>query len=78
MSTSEFTENLGWHILRHRLERELYAKKSLHWRCCWRLLSLSPALFAQANSGTPNVDDIAPDFTLKYFDGTDRKDVKLR
>jgi peroxiredoxin len=25
----------------------------------------------------PKVGDMAPDFTLKHFDGTDRKDVKL-
>lgn len=25
----------------------------------------------------PKVGDTAPDFTLKYFDGSDRKDVKL-
>jgi hypothetical protein len=25
----------------------------------------------------PKVGDMAPDFTLKYFDGSDRKDVKL-
>jgi hypothetical protein len=25
----------------------------------------------------PKVGDTAPDFTLKYFDGTDLKDVKL-
>jgi hypothetical protein len=40
----------------------------------------APPLFAQSNSdqsGMPKVGDMAPDFTLKYFDGTDRKDVKL-
>jgi hypothetical protein len=43
------------------------------------MLTASP-LFAQSNSdqsGMPKVGDMAPDFTLKYFDGTDRKDVKL-
>jgi hypothetical protein len=30
-----------------------------------------------AASGMPKVGDVAPDFTLKYFDGSDRKDVKL-
>jgi hypothetical protein len=42
-------------------------------------LTASP-LFAQSNSdrsGMPKVGDMAPDFTLKYFDGTTRKDVKL-
>jgi cytochrome oxidase Cu insertion factor (SCO1/SenC/PrrC family) len=28
-------------------------------------------------SSMPKVGDVAPDFTLKYFDGTDLKDVKL-
>lgn len=39
----------------------------------------SPAS-AQTNkeaSSMPKVGDMAPDFTLKYFDGTDLKDVKL-
>jgi hypothetical protein len=30
-----------------------------------------------ASAGMPKVGDMAPDFTLKYFDGSDRKDVKL-
>jgi hypothetical protein len=34
------------------------------------------SLFAQ-DSAMPKVGDMAPDFTLKYFDGNDRKDVKL-
>jgi hypothetical protein len=37
-------------------------------------------LYAQTkttDSGMPKVGDMAPDFTLKYFDGSDRKDVKL-
>ena len=29
------------------------------------------------DSSMPKVGDMAPDFTLKYFDGKDRKDVKL-
>jgi hypothetical protein len=29
------------------------------------------------DSGMPKVGDIAPDFTLKHFDGSDLKDVKL-
>jgi hypothetical protein len=43
------------------------------------IIAASPA-FAQTQQGTssmPKVGDVAPDFTLKYFDGTDRKDVKL-
>jgi hypothetical protein len=41
--------------------------------------SAAPAL-AQANnqaSSMPKVGDVAPDFTLKFFDGNDLKDVKL-
>jgi hypothetical protein len=37
-------------------------------------------LYAQTKTGDsvmPKVGDMAPDFTLKYFDGSDRKDVKL-
>jgi hypothetical protein len=37
-------------------------------------------LFAQdktESSAMPKVGDVAPDFTLKYFDGTDLKPVKL-
>jgi len=44
------------------------------------LLAMAAALFAQAkkeDSGMPKVGDVAPDFTLKYFDGTEWKDVKL-
>ena len=36
--------------------------------------------FAQANkeeTSMPKVGDAAPDFTLKYFDGANLKDVKL-
>ena len=43
-------------------------------------LAASPAVFAQAKteeSSMPKVGDMAPDFTLKYFDGNDRKDIKL-
>ncbi len=29
------------------------------------------------SSKMPKVGDVAPDFTLKYFDGTDLKDLKL-
>jgi len=30
-----------------------------------------------ANGAMPKVGDVAPDFTLKYFDGNDLKDVSL-
>jgi peroxiredoxin len=43
------------------------------------ITTASPTL-AQTNkegAGMPKIGDMAPDFTLKYFDGTDRKDVKL-
>ncbi len=45
------------------------------------LLTMAAGLFAQnmkkEDSGMPKVGDVAPDFTLKYFDGNDLKDVKL-
>ncbi len=43
------------------------------------LLALSSVLCAQSKegSGMPKVGDIAPDFTLKHFDGNELKDVKL-
>ena len=43
------------------------------------LLITSAGLFAQTKeeSGMPKVGDMAPDFTLKHFDGNDLKDVKL-
>ncbi len=41
-------------------------------------LAMSAPLLAQKESSQmPKVGDMAPDFTLKYFDGTDLKDVKL-
>ena len=43
-------------------------------------LLTTSALFAQGkkdDSGMPKVGDVAPDFTLKYFDGNDEKEVKL-
>jgi hypothetical protein len=44
------------------------------------LIAAASPLYAQtktADSGMPKVGDIAPDFTLKHFDGNDLKDVKL-
>lgn len=47
------------------------------------LLAVAAPLVAQskpADNGLPSmpkVGDMAPDFTLKYFDGNDRKDVSL-
>jgi peroxiredoxin len=44
------------------------------------LVTMTAGLFAQTNkeaSSMPKVGDTAPDFTLKYFDGNDLKDVKL-
>ena len=38
-------------------------------------LTSTMALAQEANM--PKVGDTAPDFTLKYFDGSDLKDVKL-
>ena len=43
-------------------------------------LAVTPAASAQNKkeaSSMPKVGDMAPDFTLKYFDGTDLKDMKL-
>jgi len=43
-------------------------------------LAVTPPASAQNKkeaSSMPKVGDMAPDFTLKYFDGTDLKDVKL-
>jgi cytochrome oxidase Cu insertion factor (SCO1/SenC/PrrC family) len=43
-------------------------------------LAMTPPASAQNKkeaSSMPKVGDTAPDFTLKYFDGTDLKDVKL-
>jgi hypothetical protein len=44
------------------------------------LLATPAASFAQAKkegASMPKIGDMAPDFTLKYFDGNDLKDVKL-
>jgi peroxiredoxin len=44
------------------------------------VIAAAAPTFAQTHkevSSMPKVGDMAPDFTLKYFDGTDRKDVKL-
>jgi hypothetical protein len=43
------------------------------------ILAAAPT-FAQTkkeDSSMPKVGDVAPDFTLKHFDGNDLKDVKL-
>jgi AhpC/TSA family len=44
------------------------------------LLATTATLFAQSKNGDsemPKVGDVAPDFTLKYFDGNDLKALKL-
>ena len=44
------------------------------------LVTMTAGLFAQTKkeaSKMPKAGDLAPDFTLKYFDGNDLKDVKL-
>jgi len=44
------------------------------------LLAVSAPAFSQSTkegSTMPKVGDMAPDFTLKYFDGSNLKDVKL-
>ncbi len=45
-------------------------------------MATAAPLFAQGEktapaSSMPKVGDVAPDFTLKHFDGNDLKDVKL-
>ena len=43
-------------------------------------LAMTPPASARnqkEGSSMPKVGDVAPDFTLKYFDGSDLKDVKL-
>jgi hypothetical protein len=44
------------------------------------IVATSGLAFSQTkkeDSSMPKVGDMAPDFTLKYFDGSDLKDVKL-
>ncbi len=43
------------------------------------LVTSAPAIAQTKKEGSsmPKVGDAAPDFTLKYFDGNDLKDVKL-
>ena len=40
-------------------------------------LAVSAPLLAQKENSMPKVGDMAPDFTLHYFDGNDLKPVKL-
>ena len=39
--------------------------------------ALTSTMALAQESSMPKVGDTAPDFTLKYFDGSDLKDVKL-
>jgi hypothetical protein len=41
------------------------------------LLAMSAPLLAQKENSMPKTGDIAPDFTLHYFDGSNLKEVKL-
>ena len=44
------------------------------------LVTMTAGLFGQTKkeaSSMPKIGEMAPDFTLKYFDGSDLKDVKL-
>jgi AhpC/TSA family len=41
------------------------------------MTSPASAQTKKEGSSMPKVGDMAPDFTLKYFDGSDLKDVKL-
>jgi hypothetical protein len=49
------------------------------WLLMGLLITTASPVFAQKkeDSGMPKVGDVAPDFTLKYFDGSGLKDVKL-
>jgi len=61
----------------------------MQWKCSSLLaaalllsnvVATSGPVFAQGNkeaSSMPKIGDMAPEFTLKYFDGSDLKDVKL-
>lgn len=40
-------------------------------------LAMSAPLLGQKENSMPKVGDMAPDFTLHYFDGNNLKDVKL-
>jgi hypothetical protein len=68
-------------MLNPSLQKGVYMQRNLKgMSLAALLLAMTSAMFAQtkpADSGMPKVGDMAPDFTLKYFDGTDRKDVKL-
>ncbi len=39
--------------------------------------ALTSTMALAQESSMPKVGDMAPDFSLKYFDGSDLKDVKL-
>jgi hypothetical protein len=63
-------------------EEFIMTRKRLGVLALGSLLAISAAspTFAQTkkdDSGMPKVGDVAPDFTLKHFDGNDLKDVKL-
>jgi AhpC/TSA family len=49
------------------------------WLLASLFASMAPALAQTKTEGAsmPKVGDTAPDFTLKYFDGSNLKDVKL-
>jgi AhpC/TSA family len=40
-------------------------------------LAMSAPLLAQKENSMPKVGDVAPEFTLHYFDGSNLKEVKL-
>ena len=55
-------------------------RKKRSWLLAALWLAMAVASFAQSKkeeSAMPKVGDVAPDFTLKYFNGSDLKDVKL-
>jgi len=61
------------------MKKKCTALLTAGWMLAGVLLAAGPAL-AQAqkeSSNMPKVGDVAPDFTLKYFDGSNLKEVKL-
>jgi hypothetical protein len=77
--------------LRKQLAKDMLGRskegfKKMHNRCSGALglvlvlatsLAMSAPLLAQKENSMPKVGDMAPDFTLHYFDGSDLKAVKL-
>ncbi len=63
-------------------KKESHVLEALLLAGCIALVGVAPvaAQSKQSEGGSmsmPKVGDVAPDFTLKYFDGNDLKDVSL-